>query len=114
MKVQYAMISRFTVRLLSDILAAKRLPAYDNLRINNERPPTPPLIAFVFFFLFRSCRNQDEVDLQVCRLLLPLKFDLHKRILYIHNSFGNGRFRAGRQVQRRIGGPTTSELPTTQ
>ena len=51
MKVQYAMISRFTVRLLSDILAAKRLPAYDNLRITNERPPTPPLIAAFSFLL---------------------------------------------------------------
>ena len=41
------MISRFTVRFVSDILAAKRLPAYDNLRITNERPPTPLLTLLV-------------------------------------------------------------------
>ena len=65
MKVQYAMISRFTVRLLSDILAAKRLPAYDNLRITNERPPTPPfndLINCLLLSFVPSSENQDEVD----------------------------------------------------
>ena len=57
------MIRRFTVRFVSDILAAKRLPAYDNLRITNERPPTP------FLILLRVQVHVERVELSVVMIV---------------------------------------------
>ena len=74
------MISRFTVRFVSDILAAKRLPAYDNLRITNERPPTP------FLILLRVQVHDVESVMTMVEFEREISFLKHKEIfLFIYN-----------------------------